>query len=487
MLKKLDWYIIRTFFGPFLFIFSVLMFIFVFQYAFTQMDLFIGKGLTMWDISKLLFYLGLDVIRLVLPLTILLSAIMTFGGFGEKFELAAMKSAGISLVRIMTPLFICVVLLSIGLYYFSDVVLPGNQKRARNMLFNIARTRPALNFEEGVFSKSVPSFSIKIDKKSGEDDRNWEKVFIHKNAEAFQDQQTIIAENGLIVPSQDKHYLKLELYDGYIYQEEVKGKDFNERKRQPATAVKFDTLVQHLDISELIKTSLEKESGGDSYRYKSYIELTSYIDSTKKSNISYYKDITKREFNTLVSETEKLDSLNYNDYKESLPFNWSKQDGKAKLQLVRSAVNMAEVNKSSLEGREQEIRATEKFFSKMVIWQQHITAYSVTCLVFFLIGAPLGSIIRKGGVGMPVVVAIIIFIVFYVVSLYAENLSKDLILNAYWATWIPNILLFPLGVYLTIQSMRDSEIFNIDNYLEPLNKFFGRFVKSKKTEHSRYQ
>jgi lipopolysaccharide export system permease protein len=463
------------------------MFIFVVQYAFTQMDMFIGKGLTAWDITKLLFYLGLDVVRLVLPLTILLSAIMTFGGFGERSELAAMKSAGISLVRIMFPLFGFVIVMSVGLYYFSDVVLPGNQKRARNMLYNIARTRPALSFEEGIFSKSVPSFSIKIDKKSGDDDRNWEKVFIHKNAEAFQDQQTILAEKGLIVPSPDNHYLKLELYDGFIYQDDVNSKDFNTRKRQQATAVKFDTLVQHLDISELIKTSLDKESGGDSYRYRSYAELTPYIDSTQKSNASYYKDITKREFFTLVSEPEKLDSLNYNDYEESFPYDWSEQDGDAKVQLVRNAVKQVNMDKNNLEGRGQEIKAAGKFFSKMVIWQQHIIAYSVTCLVFFLIGAPLGSIIRKGGVGMPVVVAIIIFIIFYIISLYMENLSKNLILNTYWASWLPNILLFPLGIYFTIQSMRDSDIFNIDIYLDPVKKFFGRFVKSKNTEHSRYQ
>lgn len=155
MIKKLDWYIIRTFFGPFLFIFSVLMFIFVVQFAFTQMDKFVGKGLRIWDIAKLLYYLGLDVIRLVLPLTILLSSIMTFGGFGERYELAAMKSAGISLTRIMSPLFGFVIIMSVWLFYFCNTTLPDNQRRARNMLINIAQTQPALNFEEGRFIKEM--------------------------------------------------------------------------------------------------------------------------------------------------------------------------------------------------------------------------------------------------------------------------------------------------------------------------------------------
>ncbi len=487
MIKKLDWYIIRTFFGPFLFIFSVLMFIFVVQFAFTQMDKFIGKGLNLWDITKLLYYLGLDVVRLVLPLTILLSSIMTFGGFGERYELAAMKSAGISLARIMYPLFGFVVLMAIWLFYFCNTTLPDNQRRARNMLINIAQTRPALNFEEGRFIKEMNPFSIKIGQKGGENDSEWKEVFIHKNASPFEDQQTIIAEKGNIV-SKDNYYLKLELYDGYIYQDQIKGKRQDELQRQGSNRIKFDTLTQYFDISDLIKKSLDRESGGDSFRSKSFSELNTYIDSIKTSNNIYYKGLANNEITILLGNTSPLDSLNYDDYEKNYPYEWNDLDEDTHFQLVRAAINQVNIAKESLGGKTPEIKAVGKFISKMIIWQhKNMVSYSITCIVFFLIGAPLGSIIRKGGVGMPVVVAIIIFIIFYVLGLYMENLAKNQVVNAYWASWIPNVVFFPLGIFLTLKSMRDSELFNIDKYLEPIQKFFSKFKKRKNLEHSRYQ
>lgn len=487
MIKKLDWYIIRTFFGPFLFIFSVLMFIFVVQFAFNQMDKFLGKGLNLWDISKLLYYLGLDVIRLVLPLTILLSSIMTFGGFGERYELAAMKSAGISLARIMYPLFSLVVLLAIWLFYFCNTTLPENQRRARNMLINIAQTRPALNFEEGRFIKEMNPLSIKIGRKSGENDSEWDQVFIHKNASPFEDQQTIIADKGNII-SKDNHYLKIELYNGYIYQDNIKGKNLNELKKQPGNSIKFDTLTQYYDISDIIKKSLDKQSEGDNFRYKSVSELSTYIDSIKTSNTVYFKGLGENGMKLLLGETNSLDSLDYSHYNEDFPFKWSNLDENTKYNLVKAAINQVTLSKYELGSKATEMKAVEKFIAKMILWQQkNIISYSVTCIVFFLIGAPLGSIIRKGGVGLPVVVAIIIFIIFYILGLYMENLAKNQVINAYWASWIPNAIFLPVGIFLTIKSMRDSELFDVDNYLKPFKRFISKFIKQKKLEHSRYQ
>lgn len=487
MIKKLDWYIIRTFFGPFLFIFSVLMFIFVVQFAFNQMDKFLGKGLNLWDISKLLYYLGLDVIRLVLPLTILLSSIMTFGGFGERYELAAMKSAGISLARIMYPLFSLVILLAIWLFYFCNTTLPENQRRARNMLINIAQTRPALNFEEGRFIKEMNPLSIKIGRKSGENDSEWDQVFIHKNASPFEDQQTIIADKGNII-SKDNHYLKIELYNGYIYQDNIKGKNLNELKKQPGNSIKFDTLTQYYDISDIIKKSLDKQSEGDNFRYKSVSELSTYIDSIKTSNTVYFKGLGENGMKLLLGETNSLDSLDYSHYNEDFPFDWSNLDENTKYNLVKAAINQVTLSKYELGSKATEMKAVEKFIAKMILWQQkNIISYSVTCIVFFLIGAPLGSIIRKGGVGLPVVVAIIIFIIFYILGLYMENLAKNQVINAYWASWIPNAIFLPVGIFLTIKSMRDSELFDVDNYLKPFKRFISKFIKQKKLEHSRYQ
>ena len=187
MLKKLDQYIIKTFFGPFLFIFSVLFFIFMVNIVWIQLAQFTGKGLSTWEIIKFLFYLSVNVVKMVLPLTILLASIMTFGDFGERYELAAMKSAGISLTRVMKPLFITVSLLSLMLYFFSNNIIPDFQKKAKNMMYNIAAPKPALNFTAGQFINSLPGASVKFDKIYGENGEHLDGVFIHKDANSFED------------------------------------------------------------------------------------------------------------------------------------------------------------------------------------------------------------------------------------------------------------------------------------------------------------
>ena len=168
MIKIIDRYIIKTFFGPFLFIFSVLFFIFIVNIVWIQLGQFMGKGLTYWEIIKLLFYFGVSVISLVMPLTILLSSIMTFGEFGERYELAALKAAGVSLTRVMAPLFVVSVILSVILFLFQNNIMPDFQRKAKNMMYNIAQTRPALNFTEGQFIDQIPVYLLKFYKISGE-------------------------------------------------------------------------------------------------------------------------------------------------------------------------------------------------------------------------------------------------------------------------------------------------------------------------------
>lgn len=206
-MKILDRYIIKTFFGPFLFIFSVLFFIFMVNIIWIRLAQFTGKGLSYWEILKLLSYLGVSVVTLVLPLTILLSSIMTFGEFGERYELAAMKAAGISLTRIMMPLFITSLIFSIILFFFSNNIVPDFQRKAKNMLYNITATKPALNFTPGQFISQIPGYSVKFDKITGENGENLDGVFIHKMANSYEDQQSIVSKKGKFVPASNRNFL----------------------------------------------------------------------------------------------------------------------------------------------------------------------------------------------------------------------------------------------------------------------------------------
>jgi len=484
MLKILDRYIIKTFFGPFFFIFSVLFFIFIVNIIWVQLGQFMGKGLSYWQILKLLFYLGVSVISLVLPLTILLASIMSFGEFGERYELAAMKAAGISLTRVMAPLMGVATVLAVLLFLFSNNIIPDFQKKAKNMLFNIAQTKPALNFTPGQFIDQLPGYMVKFDKIYGENGENIEGVFVHRKASTYENQQSIVAEKGKFVPAANKNFLKLELYNGYIFEDNFAGKGENVRLKQPDQAIKFDTLVSHFDISEVINKAIEKEQITDDYRFQTYGQLNETVAKNKKENAAYFENISSdvlSQTNSVISYMDKNKSKAV--AKQQVKLDTVKQD--KKLEMIYNAYNRLDNLKSTASGKKNEFGSNIKYFSKVVIYQQRIISYSVTCIIFFLIGASLGSIIRKGGMGLPVIIAIIIFIIFYVMNLGIENIAWGGGMSPYLAAWLPNLILLPFGVWMTYKALTDSQLFDAEKYKALFKPITRRFSKNK--EHKRYQ
>ncbi len=484
MIKKIDGYVIKTFFGPFIFIFSVLFFIFVVNIIWIRLAQFTGKGLNYWEILRLLSYLSAIVVQLVLPLTILLSAIMTFGDFGERYELAAMKAAGISLTRIMLPLFSVTFIFSFFLFFFSNNVIPDFQRKAKNMLYNIAATKPALNFTPGQFIQQIPGYSVKFDKITGENQENLNGVFIHKMANAYENQQSIIAEKGKFVPADNRNYLKLVLFNGYIFEENIGNVEYNQRLKQPDQAIKFDTLVSHFNISEIINKALESENITEDYSFQNFLQLNTTIEKAKVENNNVLTNIN----NELISQTNGYITFVDKSKTKLKPIPLPKIDTlqeKKRQQLFYSAFNKVESLKDQNKSKAGQIQDLHKYFSRVVIYQQRIFAYSVTCLIFFLIGASLGSIIRKGGLGLPVVIAIFVFIIFYVINLSVENLAWSGKMDPYLAAWLPNMVLFPFGVWLTYKALTDSQVFDIEKYRALVKPLIKRFTKNK--EHARYQ
>ncbi|MEI3790976.1 MULTISPECIES: LptF/LptG family permease [Chryseobacterium] len=484
MLKILDRYIIKTFFGPFFFIFSVLFFIFIVNIIWVQLGQFMGKGLSYWQILKLLFYLGVSVISLVLPLTILLASIMSFGEFGERYELAAMKAAGISLTRVMAPLMGVATVLAVMLFFFSNNIIPDFQKKAKNMLFNIAQTKPALNFTPGQFIDQLPGYMVKFDKIYGENGENIEGVFVHRKAGTYENQQSIVAEKGKFVPAANKNFLKLELYNGYIFEDNFAGKGENVRLKQPDQAIKFDTLVSHFDISEVINKAIEKEQITDDYRFQTYGQLNETVAKNKKENAEFFSNIgadVLSQTNSVISYMDKTKSKAV--AKQQIKLDTVKEQ--KKLEIISNAYNRLDNLKSTSMGKKNEFSSNVKYFSKVVIYQQRIVSYSVTCIIFFLIGASLGSIIRKGGMGLPVIIAIVIFIIFYVMNLGIENIAWGGGMSPYLAAWLPNLILLPFGVWMTYKALTDSQLFDAEKYKALFKPITKRFSKNK--EHQRYQ
>lgn len=485
MIKKLDGYVIKTFFGPFLFIFSVLFFIFVVNIIWIRLAQFTGKGLSYWEILKLLSYLSVIVVQLVLPLTILLSSIMTFGDFGERYELAAMKAAGISLTRIMLPLFITTLLFSGLLFVFSNNVVPDFQRKAKNMLYNITATKPALNFTPGQFIQQIPEYAVKFDKISGENGKDLTGIFIHKMATSYEDQQTIVAERGQFVPATNPNFLKLLLFNGHIYEDRLTGLDHNHRIKQPDQAIKFDTLVSHFDISKIIEKALESEKITDDYSFQNIIQLQNTILESKKNNGNSIGNLSYELMSQSNSFINYVDKINPKTKITPPAVKLDTINTKRKQDLLYAAYSKIENVKQATIAKNPQLKDMHGFFSRVVMHQQRIVSYSLTCIIFFLIGTSLGSIIRKGGLGLPVVIAIVIFIMFYVLNLTAENMAWAGQMDPYLAAWLPNIILLPFGIWLTYKALTDSQLFDAEKYKSLFKPLINRFSRTK--EHQRYQ
>jgi len=352
------------------------------------------------------------------------------------------------------------------------------------MLFNIAQTKPALNFTPGQFIDQIPGYMVKFDKIEGEDGRDLEGVFIHKKASTFENQQSIVAERGKFVTPPNKNYLQLVLFNGYVFEDSYAGKAENIRLKQPDQAIKFDTLVSHFDVSEIINKAIEEEKITEDFRFQSFEELFKTIDNTKKDNVKLVTNISTEVMSQTSSVVSYMDkNKSKAPVKSQYKFDTIKKD--KKLEMIFNAHSRLDNLKTTLDSKSQELNPSVKYFNKVVIYQQRMITYSFTCIIFFMIGASLGSIIRKGGMGVPVIIAIVIFIIFYVINVGFENVAWSGNMNPYLAAWLPNIILFPFGILMTYKALTDSQLFDSEKYKSFFKPVIQLFVKDK--EHKRYQ
>src|SRR5690606_25068866 len=374
---------------------------------------FAGKGLSWFTIGELLLYLGINVIQLVLPLTILLGSIMTFGGFGERYELAAMKASGISLARILLPLFTIVCLMSIGLYFFGDHVMPYSQRKAKNLAYNIVKANPTLQLVEGVFIENIPGFSMKISEISGEEKEILGDVFIRREGKYNEDKQTIIAKKGTLNrDKEDIRLLKMELFDGNIYIDEIANKTAQERRNQPNQSIKFDSLTMYIDISEILQKAMDEENISDHYKFLNASKLNKRIDSMEIEHKRYFENTFQSVITKSVYGYPKFDSLPSVDNYQ-LPKQIGQIPKNKQTQIIKEALINLDRDIESYKWKGDEIMGKIKIQAKQRLHYHRNFSYAFTCIVFFLIGAPLGAIVKKGGIGMPVVISIVIFVLYY--------------------------------------------------------------------------
>ncbi|MFT5750159.1 MAG: lipopolysaccharide export system permease protein [Ancylomarina sp.] len=461
------------------------MFVLLMQFLWRYIEDFVGKGLEWTVIVEFMFYISATLVPMALPLAILLASIMSFGNMGENYELIAMKAAGISLQKIMRPLVILVIFIGLGAFYFSNYVMPIASLKASALLYDIKHQSPELVLKEGVFTSDLPGFGVKVDKIDKETGMIY-NLMIYDHRKRQGNTQVIVADSGIMATSDNKLFMDLTLYSGEMY-EDVKAKKRKDRDKYPFRRIKFSLYKTTINLpgNELKRSDEERFS--NSYRMLNLKQLSHRGDTLedelqdeknrlahqlssyqyfKKENKSSRKDSVRQVL--LNAKTWNADSL------------YQQLNLSDKLTSVGNALSYSRKSKDRI-SRNMNIQSSKKKWIQKHVneWHRKFTL-SFACVIFFFIGAPLGAIIRKGGLGMPVIVSVLFFIIYYIISMTGERAARELAISPLLGMWISTIIILPLGIILTYKATTDSSILNIDAYINFFKKINPTKLFSKK-------
>ncbi len=469
-MKKLDWFVLKSFIGPLILTFFIVLFIQIMQFLWMYVDDMAGKGLELKILMELLFQFSLVFVPTALPLGILLASLMTFGNMGENFELTALKSSGISLQRIMRPLTILIIFISVGSFFFANNVLPYSNKKSRTLMYDIRRKRPELNIQEGTFYNGIEGFSIRISDKDPVTNL-LEKVLIYDHREKAGNNSLIYADSGYMNMTPNESGLLFTLYNGYSYNDITeKNKSISDRSypfRSDAFEKQtillelsgFDLDRSDLNLFKSHQTMLDMNQLNyfiDSLSIKLTTRQDAHISEFQHSKIYVRKNFTRNIDNRETVNNEHL-VFNVDSLYASMPII-------EKEAVVNYALTLARTGLKYVNEKNQIIYREIKRLRKYEIeWHKKFTL-SFACLVFFFIGAPLGAIIRKGGLGMPVVISVLFFVFYYVLTLTGEKFAKEGITSAVAGMWASTIVLLFIGGFLTYKATTDSVIMSSETY-----------------------
>jgi lipopolysaccharide export system permease protein len=484
--KKLYSLLLKSYLGPFFLTFFIALFIFLLQFIWKYIDDLVGKGLDFSVIAELLFYSTVNLIPMSLPMAILLSSIMLFGNMGENNELLAFKSAGVPLLKIMSPLIVLIVMISIGAFFFSNHVMPYSSLKMRSLIKDIQDTRPELSLKSGAFISTLKDFSIKVSSKNKETQMLYD-MMIYDHSGAGGNRIVNLADSGKMYMSPNKTHMILELFHGSRYEEVEEPATSHFNKTVPFERHYFDKEVMLFSMEGFGLKRNDESLWKDHFQMMNLEQLEFTIDSLSERLDSREKSIkTDLLFNNYFRREVKADSLMYtsNDYipldTDSLFNSLSKAH---QLNSVDLAMNFARSVKNYVFNTDFDLTSRFEWLIRYKIeWHRKYTL-SIACLILFFIGAPLGAIIRKGGLGMPVVVSIIFFLLYYVISITGEKVAREGDITAMEGMWISSVILFPIGFFLTYKASRDSVILNIASYTAVFKKIFSKasaILKGKK-------
>ncbi len=485
-MKKLDKFVLKSFVGPLVLTFFIVLIILILQFLWMYIDELAGKGLELRVLAELIYHFAMTFVPMALPLAILLASLMTFGNMGEFSELTALKASGIPLQRIMRPLIFLLCFLSLVSFFFSNNVLPYATEKARSLLWDIRRKKPDINIQAGTFYNGVPDFSIKVTKKDPETGR-MDDLIIYDHTDRRGNVAVLTADSGYMKLTDDETGLIMILYNGYSFNELEEKKAGINYRSYPS---RKDYFKLRTVVIPLTGFDLERSDGMFKGRAetKNISELTYIVDSL---NQRYTEKIENQltEFNNTKILYEKNFQRNYalTDYSGDTARKVENFNADELLQALPVVDKRTVITKAIENLKDAELYLTQQNESIYydirnikryeVEWHKKLTL-SLACLVFFFIGAPLGAIIRKGGLGTPAVISIFFFVIYYVISISAQKLVEENVVSTIAGMWAASYILMPVGVFLTYKATTDSVILNIDTYLNFLRKIRNFMFRS---------
>src|SRR5437868_6950969 len=444
------------------------------QSLWKYIDDLVGKGLDLLTIAKFLWYISSTLLTLAIPIAILISSIMTFGNLGESFELVAIKSSGISLLRFMRPLMWIAILLS-GLSFLSaNYVIPFANLKFVSLYNDIYYTKPALDLKSEVFYTQIPNFALKARKKDA-DGQTIHGVLIYDQTNPLQD-NCIIAEKGTMKITDNKQFMEIDLENGCRYEE----KGFASDSSTEYIRLEFASYRKLFDLRSLRQQTTNDSIYKSQFKMQSLRQLDKSMATIRKTNDSLYR-MLDRDLAFYLHFVTMSDSIwKQHPAIPSKPESFDKLiPDSLKFATYDVATNIASNLRSSFQNRAEEIDRHEGEIRGSAIEWHRKFSLSFACLVLFFIGAPLGSIIRKGGLGMPLVIAIVFFLIFHLLNIFGEKFSKEAIAPPYIGMWLAVIILIPVGMFLTYKAMHDSQLFNKEFYFRTFASIREMFRKKK--------
>ena len=471
-MKRLDRLILRSFIGPLALTFTLAVLVLLMQFVWKYVDDLVGKGLEFSVIAELLMYASATFVPMALPIAVLFASIMTMGNFGEKYELVAMKAGGVSVRRVMMPMALVALLLTGMAFYFANNVMPTAMLKYRMTLYDITRKKPAVNIRPGEYYKELDGYVIRVGNK-GKDGRTLEDVIIYDHSRGSGEMNVIVARSGIMQATPDNRFLQFTLRDGYSYTESTTGENY---QRRPFTTIGFRQQTISFDISSFAYNKTTEDIFKGSYQMMNINQLDTAILKLD-SSLAKRQEQCRTELTSALHAWPRLSeaadsaaaatTATFTALLDSMP-------AADRHRAVTYARNAAQTASSQAKMYADMVESDREYINRHHIeWHRKFTL-SIACLLLFLVGAPFGSIVRKGGLGLPLVASVAFFVLYYVVGMISEKAVRESALGPE-GMWISSLVMLPIGIVLTLQATTDSSFFDSSSW----RKFFRRLVGKK--------